>query len=186
MKYRVNFYSEHGARRARMRRSLLRGVTLGLVLGIELGLLGFMVLTGFELRDRTAMLERETAQIESEVLAAGTPDYHGAKRLIEARVARVDWSTLLTELSNEVPGSVVLTEIRGGHGGKPGRLDGLDLEGRLPGREGDLTPVLGLLESMRADSALVGRFPAIDLGTAKGRGNHFEITCRPRRDGGAS
>ena len=77
----------------------------------------------------------------------------------------------------------MLTEVRGGTGGIRGRLDGLEIEGRLAGASRDLSPAFAFIESLEADSLLADRFPVIDLGTAKGRGNSFQINCR-RAGGG--
>ena len=107
------------------------------------------------------------------------------RTLIRARLDRVDWATLLTRVADAVPPELVLTEIRGGMGGQRGRMDGIELEGHQVGSTADLAPVLSFIETLKADSVLALTYPVVDLGTAKGQGNTFQIVCRRSKTGTA-
>lgn len=180
MKYRVNLYREREERALRLKRGLIRGVALGVVVGLELVLVGLLVVSGFEMRSRAHELTRSASAVESRIdHVSDNPEYWEARRLVQARLDRVDFAALLHSINQAMSDEVILTEVRGGRGGNLGRVDGLELSGRVRGGEGDLSPVFAFMEALRADSVLTAVYPVIDLGKAKGQANNFRITCRP-------
>lgn len=184
LKYRVNLYREREERAIRFRQGLVRGVLMGTVVGLEVLLIGVLVVTGANMHRQAEELHRSVDALEAQ--AREKPDearLNELRTLLRARLERVDWATLLTRVADAVPPQLVLTEIRGGMGGARGRMDGIELEGRQVGSSGDLDPVLAFIETLKADSVLAGTYPVVDLGTAKGQGNSFQIVCRraPRK-----
>lgn len=185
MRYGVNFYRERVARGARVRRGLLRGAGLGLVVGIEVVLLVGLVISGFEFRSQARSMRREVATLESQSRPyRESPALPAARALMQARLARTDWTPVLVAVAETTPRNVVLTRVQGGVGKGRGELRGLDIEGRLLGRTRDLSAVIAYMDSLRANPVMRERFPRIDLGKAKGgTGRNFRIVCRPASSG---
>lgn len=184
LKYRVNLYREREERAIRFRQGLVRGVLMGTVVGIEALLIGVLLVTGANMHRQGDELRRSVTALEAQ--ARNKPDEAGLnelRTLIRARLDRVDWATLLTRVADAVPPELVLTEIRGGMGGQRGRMDGIELEGHQVGSTADLAPVLSFIETLKADSVLALTYPVVDLGTAKGQGNTFQIVCRRAKAG---
>jgi len=183
LKYRVNLYREREERAIRFRQGLVRGVLMGTVVGIEALLIGVLLVTGANMHRQGDELRRSVTALEAQ--ARNKPDEAGLnelRTLIRARLDRVDWATLLTRVADAVPPDLVLTEIRGGMGGQRGRMDGIELEGHQVGSAADLAPVLSFIETLKADSVLALTYPVVDLGTAKGQGNTFQIVCRRAKE----
>jgi hypothetical protein len=80
---------------------------------------------------------------------------------------------MLAHVAAAVPDRVLLSEIDG-----EARIGGdrteMSVKGKLASGR-DLAPVLEFLAALRADSVLVGAFPLIDLGTARGEGEQSFI-----------
>ncbi len=180
MKYRVNLYPEREERAGSLRRHLLRGALFGVVAGVEVLLIGFLIVSGFQLRER---VQSETRAVE-EVEAAARPvpeaaDVAVARSLVQTRVARVDWSGVLLAVSGALPRSLILTRVEAGAGGLQSGLNGLNLEGRISGGGTDLTPVLGFMQALRESAAVTARFPQVDLGTAPSQSDQtFHVIVR--------
>jgi Tfp pilus assembly protein PilN len=186
LKYRVNLYREREERAIRFRQGLVRGVLMGTVVGVEVLLVGVLVVTGANMHRQGEQLRHSVSVLQTQ--AREKPDEAGLaelRTLIRARLDRVDWATLLTRVADAVPPQLVLTEIRGGMGGQRGRMDGIELEGHQVGSGADLAPVLSFIETLKADSLLAQSYPVVDLGTAKGQGNTFQIVCRRAKPGSA-
>jgi Tfp pilus assembly protein PilN len=167
VKYRVNLYRERDERAGTLRRHLLRGALFGVIAGIEILLIGFLVVSGFQLRERirteTQTVEKLEAEAKPEPEAAGVA---AARSLVQARVDRVDWSRVLLAVSGALPRTVILNKIEAGSGGLQSSLNGMNLEGRISGGGTDLAPVLGFMRALRESAAVTSRFPQVDLGTA--------------------
>ncbi len=181
VKYRVNLYREREARQGSLRRSLVRGALFGVAAGVEVLLIGFLVVSGFQLRDRvrseTRAVEEMEAQGRAEPEAA---EVAVARSLVQARINRVDWSRLLLAVSGALPRDVLLTRIEGGAGGLQSSLNGMNLEGRIAGDRTDLPPVLGFMEALRDSEDISRRFPQVDLATAPTPAERgFKVILRP-------
>jgi Tfp pilus assembly protein PilN len=180
VKYRVNLYPEREERAGSLRRHLLRGALFGVVAGVEVLLIGFLIVSGFQLRER---VQSETRAVE-EVEAAARPvpeaaDVAVARSLVQTRVARVDWSGVLLAVSGALPRNLILTRVEAGAGGLQSGLNGLNLEGRISGGGTDLTPVLGFMQALRESAAVTARFPQVDLGTAPSQTDQtFQVIVR--------
>lgn len=186
MKYRVNLYREREEKALRFRQGLLRGAILGSAVGVEFVLIGILLVSGVEIHRRVVELRSSVTRLELQ--SRNKPDNEGLmdlRKLVRSRVSRVDWTSTLDRVAASIPPGVVLTEIRGGIGGQRGRMDGMELEGRVIRESRDLSPVFVFMEALKADSVIVNRFPSIDLGTAEGQGNSFKIICRPEGESGS-
>jgi Tfp pilus assembly protein PilN len=185
VKYRVNLYREREEKALRFRKGLVRGAVLVGVVAAEAVLLGLLLASGLEIEGKAREMRREVAGLEERVrnqpTKAGLQD---VRILLRSRLARVDWATTLSAVAEAVPAEIVLTEVRGGIGGERGRVDGIEIEGRLTPGTSDLAPVFTFMEALKADPVVSRNFPRVDLGTAKDRGNTFQIICR--REEGAS
>lgn len=179
MKYQVNLYREREERAVRFRQGLVRGALVGGAVGLEILLVGILLVSGFSMRSRGREMDRIVDRLESE---AGTKpdraDLQELRTLVRARLGRVDWTGVLGAVAAAAPPEVILTEMRGDMGGRRGRMDGLELEGRLVSNSRELAPVFAFVEALKADSTLAAVFPSVDLGTAKGQGSTFLIICR--------
>jgi hypothetical protein len=179
VKYRVNLYRERHEKALQFRRGLLRGALVTLMITVETSLLVVLFVSGFQMNARAAVLRREVETLEARARRPTEEvELEDVRLLLRARVQRIDWAPTLSAVAHATPSGVVLTEIRGGIGGEHGRMDGLEIEGRVSGRSLDLDPVLAFIEALQADTTLSGAFPRVDLGTAKDRGNTFQIICR--------
>ena len=186
MRYRVNLYREREARGERVRKGVLRGAALGIVVAAEVLLIGALVISGFQFRERAQSLRRTVESLESRIEPyredAGLP---AARALLQNRVERVDWSVIMAALAENTPDNVVLTKVRGGRETGRGGLNGLEIEGRITGGARDLSPVIAYVDSLRSNPVLTARFSRIDLGEARGgTGQNFQVICRPSGEGG--
>ena len=179
LKYRVNLYREREDRALRFRQGLVRGVALGTVVGLEFLLIAMLLFSGIQMKRQAAELSMSLARLETPV--GPKPDSAALlelRTLVRARLARVDWASTLSAVSKAAPPGVVLTEVRGGIGGVRGRLSGIILEGRLVGSSRDLSAAFEFIEALKTNPVIAESFPIVDLGTAKGQGNSFQIICR--------
>lgn len=186
VKYRVNLYREREEKALRFRQGLLRGAILGSAVGVEFVLIGILLVSGVEIHRRVVDLRESVSRLELQ--AGNKPDNEGLqdlRKLVRSRLSRVDWTSTLDRVAAAIPDGVILTEVRGGIGGQRGRMDGMELEGRLLRQSRDLSPVFLFMETLKADSVITARFPSIDLGTAEGQGNSFKIICRPEGEEGS-
>lgn len=180
MRYRVNLYREREERALRFRQGLLRGTLMGGAVGLEVILVGLLLFAGFQMRSRADDLRQVVAELETRAREKPDPDgLRDLRTLLRARLARVDWTGVLHAVAEATPKELLLTEIRGGVGGERGRMDGMELEGRLIVSSRELEPVFAFMEALKADSLIASRFPSVDLGTAQGHGTTFKIICRP-------
>jgi hypothetical protein len=187
MRYRVNFYPERVSRESVVRQRMLRGTLLGLVIGTELLLAGLLIVSGFEIQDRAAGMRKSLARLtERAGSLPPNPPLGPARRLIHDRLERVDFAPVVEAVSRSIPEEIILVEIQAGTGEKPGALDGMNLEGRVVGRERDLDPILQFMENLRAEERIQGVFPIIDLDVAGGGQDRFRIVCRRAAAGGDS
>jgi Tfp pilus assembly protein PilN len=179
LKYKVNLYREREERAVRFRQGLVRGALVGGAVGLEVLLVALLLVAGFSMRNRGRQLDRIVDTLEQEALAK--PDRDGLRELrslVRARLDRVDWTAVLGAVAAATPPEVILTEVRGDMGGRRGRIDGLELEGRFVGQTRELAPVFAFVEALKADSTLSAVFPSVDLGTAKDQNSTFLIICR--------
>jgi hypothetical protein len=169
VKYRVNLYRERGERAGRFRRGLFRGSVVGVVVGVEILLIGLLLVSGFQLRERSEQAKRLMEAMKRQMETAGElPGTPSGRALLAARVGRVDWATSLSRVAEAVPDRIVLSEIDGEARTGGGRVD-MTVKGRVASGR-DLGPVFEFLNALRADSTLAATFPSIDLGTARGEG----------------
>jgi hypothetical protein len=174
VKYRVNLYRERGERAGRFRRGLYRGSVVGVVVGVEILLIGLLLVSGFQLRERSAEAQRLIQAMKKQTAAGGElPGAQAGRAILRERVARVDWATTLAHVAAAVPDRLVLSEIEGEARPGGGRQE-MSVKGKLA-HGGDLGPVFEFLSALRADSVLVTTFPSIDLGTAHGEGEQTFI-----------
>lgn len=179
MKYRVNLYREREERAVRFRQGLVRGALVGGVVGLEVLLIVLLVIAGFRMRSVGNELRQSVSDLETRAqLKPASEDLQEMRTLMRTRLSRVDWTGILGAVAASAPREVVLTEIRGGMGGRRGRMDGMELEGRLVGSSRELAPVFAFVEALKADSTLASTFPSVDLGKARGQGSTFLIICR--------
>ena len=181
MRYRVNLYREREARGERLKKSLFRGTLLGIVVAVEVVLLGVLVISGFQFRERAETVRLATQGLEERSRPyEESGDLAAARALVQRRVERVDWSVLMAAVAERTPDNVVLSKVRGGRQTGRGALNGVEIEGRISGRTRDLSPVIAYVDSLRNEPALTRWFPRIDLGEARGgSGQNFMIVCRP-------
>ncbi len=180
MKYQVNLYPERLQRAAVVRRGILRGSILGIVVGVDLLLIGFLVISGFQVRGRVSDLRASIVALEAHTHEAPeTSQARLAQQLVQARLDRVDWATTVAAVARALPNDLILAKIDAASGRGRGNLDGLNLEGSILGGSLDLNPVIVFMQTLR-DSPTVGRqYPRIDLGTASGVGlQDFEVVLR--------
>ena len=180
MKYQVNLYPERVQRAVEVRRGILRGSVLGVTIGVELLLLGLLLISGFELRSRAGEARAAIAVLEARAAEAPeTAEVRLARQLVQARLARVDWSATLETVARTLPGNLVLARIDAGSGRGRGSLEGMDLVGRSLGGSGDLGPVIAFMQALRDSAAVTRQFPLVDLGTAGGRDRQdFQVVLR--------
>ncbi len=122
MKYRVNLYRERQDRSVVLRRGLLRGAAFGVAIGVEVLLIGFLALSGFQIRERAAGVQGDIARLRSAAAPAHeSADLQLARQIVQARLDRVDWSVMLGAVSNSLPRDLILNQVRGGRarGGEP-------------------------------------------------------------------
>jgi Tfp pilus assembly protein PilN len=179
VKYRVNLYREREEKALRFRKGLVRGAVLVGVVAAEAVLLGLLLASGLEMETKAREMRRQVSGLEARVKSEpGKAGLQEMRTLLRARLARVDWATTLSAVAEAVPAEIVLTEVRGGIGGEHGRVEGIEIEGRLAPGVADLAPVFAFMEALKADPVVSQNFPRVDLGTAKDRGNTFQIICR--------
>jgi Tfp pilus assembly protein PilN len=180
VKYQVNLYPERLQRAAVVRKGILRGSVLGIVVGVDLLLIGFLVISGFQVRGRVSDLRASIALLESRTNKAAEPAGGKiARQLVQARLNRVDWATTLDAVARALPNDLILTKIDTGTGRGRGNLDGVNLEGRVLGGSRDLTPVMVFMKALRESPQVARQYPSIDLGTASGVGlQDFGVVLR--------
>ena len=145
MKYHVNLYPERLQRAAVVREGILRGSVLGIVVGVDLLLIGFLIISGFQVRGRVRDLRVAVAALETHTHEAPeTAEGRIARQLVQARLSRVDWATTVDAVARTLPNDLILTKIDGGTGTGRGRgnLDGMNLEGSILGGSRDLNSVI--------------------------------------------
>lgn len=182
MKYQVNLYPERLQRAAVVRKGILRGSVLGIVVGVDLLLIGFLVISGFQVRGRVGDLRASIALLESRTHEAPeTAEGRIARQLVQARLGRVDWATTLDAVARALPNDLILTKIDTGTGTGRGRgnLDGVNLEGSVLGGSRDLNSVMVFMQALRESPLVARQYPSIDLGTASGVGlQDFGVVLR--------
>jgi Tfp pilus assembly protein PilN len=178
----VNLYREREERALQFRQGLVRGVVLGVVAGLEILLIAMLLVSGQQLKNQADRIRTSVTALETRM--GPRPDnqeLHQLRTLIRSRVDREDWASTLSAVAAAVPPGLLLTEVQGGVGTQRGSINGLELKGRLEGTDRDLAVVFAFIAALEADSVIATRFPVVDLGTAQGRGNSFQIICRPGR-----
>jgi hypothetical protein len=180
VKYQVNLYRERLQRAAVVRRGILRGSVLGGLVGLDLLLIGFLVISGFQMRARARDLQATINAARTEAKpAAETRETTLARKIAETRLGRVDWSVVLGAVASALPNDLILTRIDAGNGSSRGTLDGMNLEGRLLGNTHELNSVIDFMQALRDSSSVSAQFPLVDLGTAGGQGlQAFEVVLR--------
>jgi Tfp pilus assembly protein PilN len=180
VKYQVNLYPERLQRAAVVRKGILRGSVLGIVVGVDLLLIGFLVISGFQVRGRVNDLRASIALLESRTREA--PETSGgriARQLVQTRLNRVDWATTLDAVARALPNDLILTKIDTGTGRGRGNLDGVNLEGSVLGGSRDLTSVMVFMKALRESPLVARQYPSVDLGTASGVGlQDFGVVLR--------
>ena len=179
MIYRVNLYQERGARASRIRRGVVRGTLLGLAIGVEILLIGFLVVSGFQIRERARQVEARLAG--SAAAAEASPDPARAdlaRELIQLRVRRVDWTPMLEAAAGGLPPDIILSKIEGETSVGRGSRMLLNLEGRVTGSAEHLEPVIAYMQGLRDSTVITRTFPFVGLGTAQGDRGGFQIVCR--------
>jgi Tfp pilus assembly protein PilN len=180
VKYQVNLYPERLQRAAVVRKGILRGSVLGIVVGVDLLLIGFLVISGFQVRGRVSDLRESIALLESRTREA--PETSGgriARQLVQTRLNRVDWATTLDAVARALPNDLILTKIDTGTGRGRGNLDGVNLEGSVLGGSRDLTSVMVFMKALRESPLVARQYPSVDLGTASGVGlQDFGVVLR--------
>jgi Tfp pilus assembly protein PilN len=186
LKYQVNLYREREERAVRFRQGLVRGALVGGAVGLEILLIILLVVSGFSMRNRGRDLDRIVDNLEQEAeTKPDRADLQELRTLVRARLDRVDWTAVLGAVADATPPEVVLTEVRGDIGGRRGRIDGLELEGRFVTPSRELAPVFAFVEALKADSTVSAVFPSVDLGTAKGQSSTFLVICRRGEEPGS-
>ncbi len=180
MRYQVNLYPERLQRAAVVRRGILRGSILGIVVGVDLLLIGFLIVSGFQVRGRVRDLHASIAALESHTHEAPeTAEARIARQLVQARLGRVDWATTVEAVAGALPDDLILAKIDAGTGRGRGNLDGMNLEGSILGGSRDLNTVLLFMQALRDSPRVARQYPVIDLGTAGGVGlQDFEVVLR--------
>jgi Tfp pilus assembly protein PilN len=180
VKYQVNLYPERLQRAAVVRKGILRGSVLGIIVGVDLLLIGFLVISGFQVRGRVSDLRESIALLESRTREA--PETSGgriARQLVQTRLNRVDWATTLDAVARALPNDLILTKIDTGTGRGRGNLDGVNLEGSVLGGSRDLTSVMVFMKALRESPLVARQYPSVDLGTASGVGlQDFGVVLR--------
>ena len=180
LRYRVNLYREHEERALRFRQGLVRGTVLGVVAGLEILLIAMLLVSGQQLRNQADRIRTGISSLDARMRPRpDNQELHQLRALIRTRVDREDWASTLSAVASAVPPGLLLTGVQGGVGTQRGAINGLELKGRLEGSDRDLSVVFAFIEALEADSVIARRFPTVDLGTAQGRGNSFQIICRP-------
>ncbi len=115
MKYHVNLYPERLQRAAVVRRGILRGSILGIVVGVDLLLIGFLLISGFQVRGRVRDLRASIVALEARTHEAPeTAQGRIARQLVQARSSRVDWATTVDAVARALPNDLILTKIDAG------------------------------------------------------------------------
>lgn len=180
MKYQVNLYPERLQRAEVVRRGILRGSILGIVVGIDLLLIGFLVISGFQVRSRVQDLRASIVALESHTHEAPeTAEVRIARQIVEARLKRADWATMVGSVAKAVPNDLILAKIDAGTSHGRGNLEGMDLEGSILGGSRDLNSVLVFMQALRESPLVARQYERIDLGPAGGAGlQGFEVVLR--------
>jgi Tfp pilus assembly protein PilN len=160
-------YPERLQRAEVVRRGILRGSILGVVVGIDLLLIGFLVVSGFQVRDRVHDLRATIVALESHTHEAPeTAEVRIARQLVQARLKRADWATMVESVARALPNDLILAKIDAGTSRGRGNLEGMNLEGSILGGSRDLNSVLIFMQALRESPMVARQYERIDLGTA--------------------
>jgi len=179
--YRINLYRERETRGQERRRGILRAGLFGVVLGLEVVLVGFLVVSGLLIGEKSKAVESSLANIRSRIEATEeSPELRASRTLVHARVQRIDWATVLDAVARSIPDDVTLKTLEGGFQHVANQRPGLDLEGGITDNRRQLESVVAFVDSLRAEPRLTRVFPRIDLETVETeRTKIFRIVCRP-------
>ena len=183
--YRINLYREYFERRRSRRGRAARIAALAALVGAEVILVGSLAMSGFLLQERVSRLRLELRRW-SAVTAGDTlraQEVEIGRALRKLRRDRVDWSPKLSALSDLVPSSMVLVEVKGQTGGK-GRPGQFTAMGETHDGTGQMETVSRFLERLRQDPRIGGDFPRVRLGTiGEGASTRVQVVCEAAERG---
>jgi hypothetical protein len=177
--YRINLHPEFAENRRSARQAAARTAFAVGLLGGEAILLVSFVVSGILLREQASTLRAALPRLRAQVSVgeAPNPDVDLARMILQTRRERIDWSPKLAALSERLPPSLILREVRGETETRrsPGRCR---IEGQIRSSGAGLEAVTVFLERLRLDSRFSADFPRIELGRIRGtESDEFEIAC---------
>jgi len=177
--YRINLYPEYVERRRVARERVGRTALVTIVVALELVLVVALAITGLLLREQAGGLGSEVERLQQQIdrVSGQRPEMDIALQMLEIRRGRIDWSPKLASLSQQIGGSLRLTELTGQTKGR-GHDTSLELLGVIRTGGADMQPVSVFIDSLRADPRIGADFPSVRLGNLEGGGSaRFQVLC---------
>ncbi len=176
--FKDNLYPEREEKRRRARRQAATTAAIAVVLGVNALLVVSLVMGTSLLQERCHALESDVTRLRSMTDRDGgiAPGLELTRELFQLRHDRLEWSPLLASVAENIPSSLMLSDILG-QAARQRVQSHFEVNGQSRGGSVAMADVSGFVNHLHDDPRVNTAFPGVSLGSVRSETGEFQIVC---------